>query len=60
METDYILRASECDTCVMSKEGFYNPICAHCPSCSYTKKQNSSWMSIETAEMLRLLKPEEF
>lgn len=50
--TNYVLQHPICETCVHSRGGFYNPICAHCPYCIYSKSSESSYA---TEEILRFI-----
>lgn len=52
----YVLHHSDCDKCVWGKDGFYNPICCHCPWITFGKNDDSSFMSKEMAEVLGLIK----
>lgn len=53
--SNYVLEHSLCSSCVWGENGHYNAICAHCPLCNYSKKEESCWMLRETAEALGLV-----
>lgn len=50
--TNYVLQHPMCETCAHSRGGFYNPICAHCPYCIYSKNSEPSYA---TEEILRFI-----
>lgn len=52
----YILTHGLCEACVFGENGYYNPTCAHCPYCTYSKRAEPSFMSRETAEMVGAVK----
>lgn len=54
--TNYVLQHSMCKTCAHSRGGFYNPICAHCPCCTYSKSSESSYISKEMIEFMNIMK----
>lgn len=47
----YILKHSQCDRCVFGKQSFYNSVCAHCPSISYSKSSESHFMDESALEV---------
>lgn len=55
----YVLKHTSCTECVWSENGFYNPICAHCPYVTYSKNDAPSFMTREMAESLGLVKKNE-
>lgn len=54
--SEYVLTHSLCEQCVWSENGFYNPICVHCPYATFSKSNETKFMTRSMAESLGLVK----